>query len=362
MARSRMFRVFFFAAFAFAAWELLRILAPFTMALIGAAVLALVVFPAHQGLARRLSAAPTVAAGLSTILLILTVVLPSLSLGWVAVRQTSKLAPAAGAWVRERGGFTSQAMLEMLPPGGREAVAMAAEFVRSRGVDPKQVFEENLNELSMTMTSLAGHVLRNLLFFLFDLLVLTVALFFFLRDGADFVQQGLELVPLPPEHKKALTDRLQTTLLAVVRGIFIVSAGQGLLAAVGFALFGVPFAVLLGSLAGFLAPIPIVGTAGVWVPVVLGLFAAGESSKALGVAAWFIIVVGFLEHVVRPVLISAEARLPALFLFFGMLGGLHVYGFAGLLIGPVVVALFLAFADIYRREYRWLLAPGQEDA
>ena len=91
------------------------------------------------------------------------------------------------------------------------------------------------------------------------------------------------------------------------------------------------------------------------------LVLAGSVNNGVGVAVWCLVVVATTDNILRPILIGAEAKLPLLFLFFGMMGGLHVYGFSGIIVGPVVVALFLALIDIYRREYRWLLAPQKEE-
>lgn len=361
ISRHRLFQGFFFAVFALTAWQLHRILANFYVALFGAGLLALVVYPVHERILRRLKDRPNVAAILTTVMVVLIVVLPALSAGWVAVRQASKLVPVFSAWLEERGYEGGMPTAEMLPPAVREIWDQVSGPLRERGVDPKHWLMQGIEEVSGSITGLAGAALKNILFFLFQLGVLTFSLFFLLRDGAKVFKRAVELVPLPEEHKTALVARLYTTITAVLRGIFVVASVQGMLAAIGYFLFGVPFAVLLGAVTAFFAPIPILGTGVVWVPVTVGLIVSGSHQQAISVALWSILIVGTLDNLLRPILIGAEAKLPILLLFFGMLGGLQVYGFAGIVVGPVVVALFLALADIYRREYRWLLAPQKEE-
>lgn len=361
ISRHRLFQAFFFAAFALTAWQMHRILANFYVALFGAGLLALVVYPLHDRILRRMKDRPSLAAGLTTALVVVMVVLPALSAGWVAVKQASKLVPVVSVWLEERGYEGGMPTSELLPPRAKELWDGASAFLRARGVDPKTWLIQGVEELSGSITFLAKAALKNILFFLFQLGVLTFSLFFLLRDGAKVFRRAVELVPLPDEHKTALVARLYTTVTAVLRGIFVVAAVQGLLAAVGYFLFGVPFAVLLGAVTAFFAPIPILGTGVVWVPVAGGLLISGAPQQALAVALWSVLIVGTLDNLLRPILIGAEAKLPILLLFFGMLGGLQVYGFAGIIVGPVVVALFLALADIYRREYRWLLAPQKEE-
>ena len=361
ISRHRLFQGFFFAVFALTAWQLHRILANFYVALFGAGLLALVVYPIHERILRRIRDRPNVAAGLTTATVVLIVVLPALAAGWVAVRQSSKLVPVASAWLEERGYEGGMPTAEMFPPRLRELWNSASVPLRERGVDPKQWLIQGIEEVSGSIAGLAKSALKNVLFFLFQLGVLIFSLFFLLRDGAKVFRRAVELVPLPEEHKTSLVARLYTTVTAVLRGIFVVASVQGLLAAIGYFLFGVPFAVLLGAVTAFFAPIPILGTGVVWIPVALGLLVSGAHHQAFAVSLWSIFIVGTLDNLLRPILIGAEAKLPILLLFFGMLGGLQVYGFAGIVVGPVVVALFLALADIYRREYRWLLAPQKEE-
>lgn len=356
--RHRIFQLFFFGTFGLVAWQLHRIVSPFYFALAGAALLGLVVYPFHERLAKRTKLGANASAAATTVLVLLIVVLPLLSACWVAVRQATKLAPVVSAWMHEKRGLP---LAEILPERVSESWARISSSLKERGIDPQENLVAALEQLSRSVTGLAGAALKNLVFFFFQVGILVFSLFFILRDGAKVFRRAVELVPMPDEHKTALLDRLQKTILAVLRGIFIVAGVQGLLAMLGFLVLGVPFAVLLGLVTALFAPIPFVGTGAVWVPVAAGLMLSGSFQQAVGVVVWCALVVGMADNLLRPILIGAEAKLPILFLFFGMLGGLRVYGFAGLLVGPVVVALFLAFVDIYRREYRWILTAGKEE-
>jgi len=165
---------------------------------------------------------------------------------------------------------------------------------------------------------------------------------------------------MAPANKKAVINSLQTTLYAVIRGVLVVALLQGVLAGGGFALIGVPFPVLLGLLIMILAVIPFFGPATIWGPVSIGLALNGDMTKSLLVLAWGALVISVIDNFLRPLLISKDAKLPVLLLFFGIFGGLKAYGAVGLLIGPVMIALLLAFINIYRREYDWLLNPAHK--
>jgi predicted PurR-regulated permease PerM len=164
-----------------------------------------------------------------------------------------------------------------------------------------------------------------------------------------------ELIPLDESHKQKIVTRLDQTVRAVIKGMLVTAIVQGLLAGAAYAMLGVPFPIVLTALTIILAPIPVGGTALVWGPVVLYLFWAGFSGKALVMLAWGVGVVSTVDQVLKPWLIGKDVQIPVLFLVFSVLGGLALYGPIGLFIGPVLVSLFVTALQIYREEYQ---APG----
>lgn len=358
--RQRLVQYFFFAVFLLLLWQVLRILAPFYLAILGASVLSLMTYPMHAWVAKRMAGSPSIAAALSTTAVFLVVIIPVVILGWISIKETAKIYPFVSEWVQQADFSGAAPLQNSLPPRVLEFAGAVSEFARRWNIDPQEIFLENLNQLSRGMTGLAKALIKNALFLVFNIIVLTFTLFFFLRDGEFLIRRSIELVPMAPRNKHAIVNKLQITLYAVVRGVFVVAVVQGVLAGIGYALFDVPFPVFLGVLTTFLAPIPLIGPAGIWVPVAIGLFLSGAYNNALYIFLWGLLVVSLIDNILRPLLISADAKLPILLLFFGMLGGLKVYGITGIILGPITIALLMAFINIYRREYRWLLNPPQK--
>ncbi len=357
--QQKLIQYFFLGAFLLVLWQISKLLAPFYVAILGSAILAVLVHPMHAFFLRRLSRWPNAAAILSTSLIVLIVVLPILFMGWICIKEASKIYPVAQRWVANLQALQSGTGL---PPRAAELWTRANAVLASWHIDPSQLLLDNIDELGTQMSGLATKAIKNALFVGFNLLVLTFTLFFFLRDGPYIIRRLVELIPLAPAHKQAMLHRVQETLYAVLRGVLVVAVVQGTLSGVGFALFGVPFAIPLGVLATLFSPIPFVGPAAIWIPVTLGLLLNGSQEQAAYVALWHLLIVGLVDNLLRPLLISSNAKLPLLLLFFGMLGGLRLYGFAGLLVGPVLVALLLVFVNIYRQEYQWLInQPDQPE-
>lgn len=354
MNKQRLTPYFFFGVLSLLLYQMLRILSPFFVAALGAAILALTLYPIHEKILARVRR-PNAAAGVSTALMVFIVVLPILFVGWMFLKETAKVYPMARHWAEDVRNRETHPGDPVPPPELLAAWENLRGTLESWGLDPQDAILNNLGELSSNMTHVATLIIKDLAFVLFNLLVLIFTLFFFLRDGASMINAFTDLIPMSHQHKQVILLRTQDTLYAVLRGMIIVSAAHGLLTGLGFAIFGVPFPVLLGTLATFTAPIPLVGTAIIWLPVVAGLMLEGSFHQAAYVGAWCLVVVATVDHLLRPLIIGNRAKIPMLLLFLGLLGGLRVYGFTGLLVGPVISAIFLSFVKIYREEYHWLL-------
>jgi predicted PurR-regulated permease PerM len=179
-----------------------------------------------------------------------------------------------------------------------------------------------------------------------------VTYFFFLRHGTGWLKALEAALPLEPQHAANLLQIAGRTINAVFRGVVITAMVQAILAGVGFAVAGVPVPVVLGAVTFIAALIPFVGPVAVWLPAAVGLWATGHAVAAIGLFAWGTLVVSLVDNFLRPYLIGRETRLPVLWLFLAILGGLRAFGFLGLLLGPAVLSLFLACYRIYAQARR----------
>jgi len=339
-------RLFLFGALVLLLYVAARVFAPFTGALLASSSLALLLEPLHRRLLARMPRRPTSAAAAVALLSVLLAAVPFLLGGWTVLREAAEAYPA----VRYR----LEAMAEPGAPSWKPPPKIAALVAAARGyasalkISPRQVILKNLDKASGRAAGVAGSVAKDAGVLLLNLAVFTASLFLFLRDGPRIVRRGLEVFPLEAGMKEKLLARARDAMLAVVSGIFAVAIVQGALAWAGLALFKVPFAGLLGLLVMLFSPIPVIGSALVAGPIVIYMILSGEPAKAAMIAAWFGIVVGLADNLVRPILLGSQMKLPVPVLFIGVIGALQVYGLAGLFIGPIVIALVMGLVDVIR--------------
>lgn len=352
--QGRIVRWFFFGAFAFLIYQLLLILSLFSDAIIWSSSLALVCFPIHKFLQARLPSRHGTAAGLSTLAVLLLVLVPTLFVVGVVVRQSAELYPTVRGWVgafqSPDGSFSAGLLPEFLQGYWHRLSEFAGRSSLFAQFDLQEFMLGNINAASAQIANFGAVMARNILLGLVNLLLILVMLFFCFRDGERFLHWLFDTVPMPVAQAQSIALRIYQTVTAVIRGALLTAVIQGLLAMIGYQLAGVPLAVFFGVVTGFTAMIPVVGAGLVWAPIGIFIF---MNSPAWGifVFAWGFFVVSLTDNLLKPILIGSRARMPILLVFCGIIGGANVYGVTGLMIGPIVLASLLAFVTIYREHY-----------
>jgi predicted PurR-regulated permease PerM len=185
-------------------------------------------------------------------------------------------------------------------------------------------------------------------------------LFFLLRDRRLALQSLRELLPLSNREADVLLRRIRDTIHATVFGTVVVAIVQGTLGGLMFWLLGLPGALLWGVIMALLALIPVLGAFVVWVPAAIFLAVEGSWGKALLLTGWGTLVVGTIDNLLYPLLVGNKLRLHTLPVFFAIVGGLAVFGAAGVILGPVVLAVTLGLIDIWKSRTR--AGHGAEEA
>ena len=218
-------------------------------------------------------------------------------------------------------------------------------------IDWKDTLTQGAQATSGFLVSYVPNIAQNIFLFAANFVIVLFTLFFFLRDGAGFCYRLRHLLPMDHEHQERLFENIINSLTAVVHGCLAVALIQGLLAGLAYWLLGVPFSLVWGVVTAFAALLPVGGTLVVSVPASIYLFIQGETVRGVVLLIWCIGVVGMVDNILKPLFIGTRFKLPMLALFFGILGGLAVFGALGLVLGPVLLGLLAALLDLYLEEY-----------
>jgi predicted PurR-regulated permease PerM len=362
VSRELLFAVFFFAVFVFLLHQLYVVLAIFAGPLVWAAILALTFYPFTTRLTRLFRGRRDVASAVLVVLVTAVAILPAVFIGSLLVREATDAYQRVDGMARS--GELSQYVsgLRSSAPG-RLLQRVTAPFQGRIDIDPGTLVVGATRWVSQQIAGNAAVVARDVLVTLVNFFLMLVALFFFFRDGERLARSVRDLLPMRPEHREDIFIRLYDTMTAVVQSMVLTAAVQGVLAGFGYWLIGgLSLSVLLGFLTALFSFVPMAGAAVVWGAAALYLFSTGTPGRAIGLALWGFLVVSAVDNFIKPLFIGGRARLPTLLLLFAMLGGLQVYGFVGIFLAPMIIALLLCFVEIYRELYlrdRLLVAPAE---
>jgi predicted PurR-regulated permease PerM len=315
----------------------LFVLLPLAGAVLWAVFIAIVFWPLHAHVQRRVIRRPSLAALFTLVLIVFIVILPLVMVSGSVVEQASlvyqkvrsgEIQPAQAA----------QRMLEALP-------AWAQMVLQRFGLTDVPALQDRLTELltrsSQMITAGVLGVGQVTLDFVVAFFIMLYVLFFLLRDGGDLSSRIALAVPLQPAQTQMLLNQFVTVVRATVKGNIVVAIIQGTLGGLAFWVLGVPGPALWGALMALLSLLPAVGAALVWLPVALYYLFTGQLLAGLGLTAWGVLVIGLVDNVLRPILVGRDTRMPDYLVLVATVGGLSLFGLNGFVIGPVIAAMFL---------------------
>jgi predicted PurR-regulated permease PerM len=312
----------------------------FLVSLLLAGILAGMTHPVYERLRRWLGGRRPLASIATVLIVLLVIVGPLVGFFGIVASEAVQVAQGVAPWVEQQISHPNELdrLLQRLPfaerlaPYQDQIASKLAEFAGKVG--------------TFLVNSIAAGTRGTAVFF-FHLFVMMYALFFFLIDGKRILNKILYYMPLSSDHESRMVERFTSVARATIKGTLVIGVVQGGLAGLAFAVFGIHGATFWGTIMAVLSIIPGVGTALVWIPAVIYLVAVGETGAAVGLFVWCAAVVGSVDNVLRPWLVGKDTKMPDLLILLGTLGGLLLFGAAGIVIGPIVAALFVTIWDIY---------------
>jgi predicted PurR-regulated permease PerM len=354
VASPKLERSFFFILLALLTVAFAAVLWPFYGAVFWGGVLALMFEPLYRKFLGRMRGRQNLAALATLGVIVLIVVLPLALVGISLVQEMTGLYARVKSGEVNFGRYFEQ-MVSVLPSW------ITSLLDRYGVVDLAALQAKLVAALTQRSESIAGRAVDiggEALDLIVGFFIAMYLLFFLLRDGAGVARDIRAAIPLAPGPKERLLERFTTVIRATVKGNILVAAAQGTLGGIAFWALGVHAPLLWGVVMAFLSLLPAVGAALIWVPVALYLLALGKVWQGLGLIAFGVFVIGLIDNVLRPILVGKDTAMPDYVVLIATVGGLALFGLNGFVIGPVIVAMFLAAWQLLAAERR--KAPTDE--
>jgi len=323
---------FFFILLALAGYMVWLITEPFLSALALSIIIVTICQPLHNRILHILPKRKTISALLTTLLALLLVVLPVVTVSSLVANEVSNV-------------------YQNLSNGTLLSADQTLDKFESmvQGVIPG--FEINLAEqlrsVAEWFTGNITQILAGTVSTIFIFIISLIGSFYFFRDGKDFLKLLIKISPLPDKEDAVILKRLAQAIRSVATGSLLIALIQGVLVTIGFSIVGIPNVILWGSVTSVLAVIPGIGTGLVTFPAIFWLFYSGQIFFGIVLTLWAMFVVGLVDNILGPYLMSRGNNLHPFIILLSVLGGISLFGPIGFIVGPMIVTLFVVLLEIY---------------
>ncbi|MFZ2913887.1 MAG: AI-2E family transporter [Rectinemataceae bacterium] len=344
--RKQLFLVFFLALFILVG----RLFYPFLTVLLWSGLLYSFLDPLYikivgqPALGKKRPLKHSIVAGIMALLGVALLVVPVIFLGIALVRQVVDIAGSAVRFIEENPGLLD--LSPASPIGGfvNRVSGGSIDLSSFMIVDELKQF---LVDSSSKIIGYSGTLVKNLASLVVSLAFMVFTLYFFLVDGRHLVSVLISAVPIERHYTSLFLRKMRDTSMQLVKGYFLVALYQAVAMFVVCLIFGVENSLVAAVLTAISSFIPMLGTALVWIPLTIILALTGPLWKALLFCATAAILVSSVDNFLRPLVLGDRLRVHPLLIFFAILGGLQIFGFNGIILGPLILILFFAAVELY---------------
>lgn len=351
-ALSRFGIVFFAICFLLVGFLLVLIFRPFLSVLAWAGILTVVFYPVFKKILKRTRENRTAASIVTCLLLLILIVLPVTSLVAMITQQSVSLYHSIENSLAATGGDTASRLERIRAfPAVQWVQEQARRWFGVTDADLETYARELFSAASRWIVGQGTSVLTGAGGVLFNFLLMFITMFFFFRDGPALMDIVSASNPLPEAYEAEIIRKFQDVSYATFFGSILTAIVQGLAGALLFWALKVPSPLFWGALVALVSLVPVVGAFLVWIPMSAYLYLIGHTTQGIVLLAVGGIVVSSIDNILKPMIIQGRTNMHPLLVFFGVMGGLRVFGFLGILLGPLTITVFLSFLNFYRLEF-----------
>lgn len=324
---------------------------PYIAVILMAAIFALLFHPLYLFLNKKLKGRNSLSALITVAVFILIIVIPLTNFVGLLVKESIESYPVLEELVQSES--FSTAINDVL--ASYESITASLPSLGIASLDLQGLLLDVGNAFTSFILKNANVVLAGTTHFIISLFFMLITMYYLLKDGHQFMERVMHLTPLPNKYDRKLFDKFRDVSKSTILSSVVTAILQGMLGGIAYAIAGLPAVLLLTVATAIAALIPFVGTALVWVPVTIILFVSGQYGFAIFLALWGTIVIGLSDNLIRTKLIESRSKIHPLLVFFSIFGGISLWGFLGIIFGPLVLAIILTILHIYELEYDHIL-------
>ncbi|NCU42232.1 MAG: AI-2E family transporter [Candidatus Moranbacteria bacterium] len=336
---------YFLSLLLIASVSVLVLFIPFLIPIVIAGVFATLFYPLYEFSAKKMKMGEIGGSLFSCLIIIFLVVIPCVAtIGLVTKEVRSTL-----SFISDHPEFLDESM----------------QYIRSFIAKTPFIDEDSISSLFQRSGELFVSVVQKtysgIAQFFFALFIMFFSLFYFFMDGKKIVKVIMDISPLRTEQEKILIKEFISISKATLKGTIVIGIIQGVLGGLLFLFTGVPSPMTWGVVMIILSIIPVIGSWLVWIPVGVGMILSGAFIQGIIILLFGALIISSIDNILRPKLVGRDSQMHPLFVLFATIGGIISFGVIGFIIGPIIVALFLALLRMYEQEFAQQLKSYNKD-
>ena len=307
-----------------------KIIAPFLAALLGAGVVAIAIYPMYKKLKKK-TKRKNLSAIIVIIFIIIFIIIPLIFFANKLFNETIEV-------------YNQASELDL------SEFSNNLKNVTGLNIDFERQIKGGLQAISKIFISSSANVIEYLAKGMLNLFIFFFTLFFLLRDGKKAVKKLRNLFPIKEEIEIKLFSEINKLIRGLISGVLIIAIIEGIIALIGFYLFGIPSPLLWSFVIVLAAYLPIIGPATVYVPAAIYLAVIGNITEGVLLLIYSFGLITYLDNIVKPNVMGKGSNINPAIVLLGVLGGLNLFGIPGIVVGPLILSILFIVYRLYEEE------------
>lgn len=333
-------KIFLFILIIFAVLACYFVFEPFLVEILAAAILVSIFYSPYEWLAKKFRGRRNLASLAMCVLIILIVIIPVINL-IVYTAQRSILAYS------DTINFLNKTSLE----GTIKNNILEKVYLLGLDSGDLKIFVADIAKKSSNwLVSGATILVKGTTNFFISVIIIIFTMFFFFVDGKKMLEKFMYLTPLSNKYDREIFKKFRDVSYSTMVSTFVTAIAQGLVGGIGFMIVGLP-AFFPGLAMGFLSLLPYIGAVFIWFPFGIYLLFVGKIWQGVFLLIWGILIVSTIDNIIRGYIIKGKAQVHPIFVILSIFGGISLFGFWGVFLGPLIISIAITIFHIYELEY-----------
>jgi predicted PurR-regulated permease PerM len=317
------------------------IMSPFLIAITWSIVLSIVFYPVYAFMVRHIRVRAVASA--ITILIMLVVIIGPFS--YVTISLINELQVLASKISQNSLGSVGEIVQKLDSWPFFEKVR---SYPGLQDLLSEEVLADNIRKAGRVLIENFSVRITNFLGAMIDFVIVIFTTFFLLKDAPALLSKAKDYMPFSIAQKEKLAGQIKDMIVSTVYGGVVVAILQGLLGGIAYSFIGIEAPVMWGIAMSIMSFVPLVGTFAIWGPTAVYMLVTGDYAHGVGLFLFGVFVISMVDNILKPLIIGSRTKMPTIIILFSVLGGIKFFGMIGLIMGPLITAIFISVIEIFR--------------